>query len=70
MIIKSALVSSHDSEVFLERMSVAINTFQTEGLKVDIQYQPLYISSTRPAVLYSALIHGLKENTNDTILLP
>ena len=30
MIIKSALISSHDSEVFLERMSVAINTFDTK----------------------------------------
>ena len=64
MIIKSALVSSHDSDTFLVRMSEAIRSFQEEGLNVDIQYQPLFIDTPRPSVLYSALIHGRKENTN------
>ncbi len=64
MIIKSALVSSHDSDTFLVRLSEAVSSFQNEGLTVEIQYNPLYIDTPRPAVLYSALIHGRKENTN------
>ena len=65
MLIKSALVSSHDPDTFLVRMSEAVHTFQEEGLEVDIQYQPLAISTPRPSVLYSALIHGRKEQNKN-----
>lgn len=64
MIIKSAHVSSVDSDTFLERMLEVIKTFQEEGLVVEIQYQPLAINSPRALVLYSALIHGRKEINN------
>lgn len=64
MIIKSALVSSHDSDTFLVRMSEAIRSFQEDGLTVEVQYHPLFIDTSRPSVLYSALIHGRKEKTN------
>lgn len=64
MIIKSSLVSSADSETFLVRMSEAIRSFQEEGLTVEVQYQPVGIESHRPFILYSALIHGRKEENN------
>lgn len=64
MIIKSAHVSSVDSDTFLVRMSEAIKAFQEEGLIVEIQYHPLAINTPRASVLYSALIHGRKEINN------
>lgn len=64
MLIKTALVSHYNSDTFLVEMSKAIRSFQEEGLTVEIQYQPLAVNSPRPAVLFSALVHGRKENTN------
>lgn len=64
MLIKSALVSSHDSDTFLVRMSEAVRSFQEDGLTVEVQYQPLVVDSPRSFVLYSALIHGRKEKTD------
>ena len=60
MIIKSAHVSSTDSENFLQRISEAINLFQTEGLNVEVQYHPLVIPGNRTPIVYDALIHGRK----------
>ncbi len=64
MIIKTAHVSSTDSDTFLVRMSEAIHSFQEEGLTVEVQYQPLAINKSHASVLYSALIHGRKEENN------
>ena len=61
MIIKSAHVSSTDVENFLERISKAIDLFQTEGLIVEVQYHPLVISGNRTTIVYDALIHGRKD---------
>ena len=58
MIVKTAHISSVNRDIFCARMTEAIDNLQSEGLRVEVHYQPVNTKDECEYIVYTALLVG------------